>query len=406
MKRVIVIGAGPAGMMAAGQAALRGNRVTLIEKMERAGRKLFITGKGRCNVTNASEPEEHIANAVSNPYFLYSALYTFTPEDTMEFFEKLKVPLKIERGKRVFPKSDKSGDIVKAMERFVLKSGVEMLFNTAVSDIAAEGRKVTAVKCGGSTMPCDSVIIATGGLSYPATGSTGDGYAFAERLGHTITQCQPSLVPIITAEDWVKELMGLSLKNIRLTVKIKGRTVYSDMGEMMFSHFGITGPLVLTASAYINDRMAEKPEIYIDLKPALSEGELDKRLLRDFKKYANKDMRNALDDLLPRKLIPVAIKLSGIDGDKKINVITKEERRRLLSVIKNIKLSAVSVAGYNEAVITKGGVSVDEIDPSTMASRLVEGLYFAGEVIDTDSLTGGFNLQSAFSTGYLAGISC
>ncbi len=405
MKRIVVIGGGPAGMMAAGQAAAKGNRVTLIEKMDRVGRKLFITGKGRCNVTNASDSQEHIANAMSNPYFLYSALYTFTPENTMEFFESLGVPLKVERGKRVFPLSDKSGDIVKAMERFVKKSGAKILLDTSVSDIVAQDGRVTAVKCGSKAIPCDSVVIACGGLSYPATGSTGDGYTLAKALGHTVTRCCPSLVPLKIRED-MAELMGLSLKNIRLTVKIKGRDIYSDMGEMMFTHFGITGPLVLTASAYINERMAEKPEVYIDLKPALNEAELDARLLRDFKKYVNKDIRNALDDLLPKKLILVVIRLSGIDGGKKINAITKDERQRLLRTIKNIRLNVVDTTGYNEAVVTRGGVSTDEIDPSTMASRLVEGLYFAGEVIDVDSLTGGFNLQIAFSTGYLAGISC
>ncbi len=406
MKRVIVIGGGPAGMMAAGHAALKGNKVTLIEKMDRVGRKLFITGKGRCNVTNASDPQELIANTVRNPYFLYSAFYTFTAEDTMAFFEGLGVPLKTERGKRVFPRSDKSGDIVNAMKRFVIKSGAEILLNTSVSHIVAQNGKITAVKCKNRTIPCDCVIIASGGLSYPATGSTGDGYRLAKSLGHTVTKCMPSLVPLRVEEGWIKELMGLSLKNIRLTVCIKGKEIYSDMGEMMFSHFGITGPLVLTASAYINERMAERPEIFIDMKPALSESELDSRLLRDFKKYANKDFRNALGDLLPHRLIPVVTMLSGIDGDKKVNVITKEERQSLLRTIKNIRLRAVSTTGYNEAVVTRGGVSVDEIDPSTMASKLVEGLYFAGEIIDVDSLTGGFNLQTAFSTGYLAGISC
>ncbi len=406
MKNTVVIGGGPAGMMAAGQAALRGQNVTLIEKMERVGRKLFITGKGRCNVTNAADPEEHIANAMGNPYFLYSSVYGFTPSDTMDFFEKLGVPLKTERGKRVFPKSDRSGDIVKAMERFVKSNGVKVLYNTAVTDIIAEDGKIKAAVCGKKTIPCDSIIIATGGLSYPATGSTGDGYRLAKKLGHTVAKCYPSLVPLNVREEWTKELMGLSLKNIKMSVFIEGKEIYSDMGEMMFTHFGITGPLVLTASRYINDRIDKTPVVHIDLKPALSEKELDARLLRDFKKYANKDFKNALNDLLPRKLIPVVIRLTGIDEYKKMNSINKEERAGLLKVIKNIELNVTGTAGYNEAVVTRGGINVDEIDPSTMESKLVKGLYFAGEIIDVDSLTGGFNLQIAFSTGYIAGINC
>ncbi len=406
MKNTVVIGGGPAGMMAAGQAALRGQQVTLIEKKERVGRKLFITGKGRCNVTNASDPEEHISNAMSNPYFLYSSIYGFTPEDTMAFFEGMGVPLKTERGKRVFPVSDKSGDIVKAMEQFVKESGASILYDTAVTDITAEKGRVKAVVCGKRNIPCDSVILATGGLSYPATGSTGDGYRLARKLGHSITKCYPSLVPLKVKEKWVESLMGLSLKNIKMSVLLKGKEIYSDMGEMMFAHFGITGPLVLTASRYIDDKTDERPVIRIDMKPALNEKELDARLLRDIKKYANKDFKNALNDLLPQKLIPIVIMLTGIDESKKANSITKEERARLLKVIKNIELTVTDTAGYNEAVITRGGINVDEIDPSTMESRLVKGLYFAGEIIDVDSLTGGFNLQIAFSTGYIAGTNC
>lgn len=407
MKKVIVIGGGPAGMMAAGQAALRGNTVTLIEKMNRVGRKLYITGKGRCNVTNASDPESLIANTPGNPYFLYSAFYTFTSDSTMEFFEQQGVPVKVERGNRVFPKSEKSNDIVRAMENFVKKSGGKIMYETEVSDIIIENNCVKGVKLkNGTILDCDSIVIATGGLSYPMTGSTGDGYKFAKKVGHTVTKCYPSLVPLKASEKWISDLMGLSLKNISIKVTIDNKEVYSDFGEMMFTHFGVTGPVILSASRYINDKLDENPVIHIDLKPALSAKELDNRLLKDFHKYVNKDFKNALDDLLPQKLIPVIIKLSAIDENKKVNSITKEERTRLLELIKNLTINITDTNGYNEAVVTRGGISVDEIDPSTMESKIVSGLYFAGEVIDVDSFTGGFNLQIAFSTGYLAGTNC
>lgn len=407
MKNVIVIGGGPAGMMAAGQAALRGYRVTLIEKMDRVGRKLYITGKGRCNVTNASDPEELIANTPGNPYFLYSAFYTFDSSALMNFFENLKVPLKVERGNRVFPKSEKSNDIVKAMERFVRSNGCNIMYETEVKDIITENGNIKGVKLKDNTiLYCDSLIIATGGLSYPLTGSTGDGYRFAEKAGHTVTKCYPSLVPLKVREKWTTELMGLSLKNIKIKITIDNNEVYSEFGEMMFTHFGVTGPVIFSASRYINDRIEEKPKLHIDLKPALDSKELDGRILRDFKKYANKDFKNALDDLLPQKIIPVIIRLSKIEPDKKVNSITKEERSRLLEIIKDLPLDITDTAGYNEAVVTRGGVSVDEIDPSTMESKIIKGLYFAGEVIDVDAFTGGFNLQIAFSTGYIAGTNC
>lgn len=407
MKKVIVIGGGPAGMMAAGQAALRGNNVTLIEKMNKAGRKLYITGKGRCNVTNAVDPEGLIANTPGNPYFLYSAFYTFGSDSTMEFFEKLGVPVKVERGNRVFPKSEKSNDIVRAMERFVKSSGCKIMYETEVKDIITDDNKVTGVKLKDNRiLECNSIIIATGGLSYPMTGSTGDGYKFAEKCGHTITKCYPSLVPLKVKEKWISDLMGLSLKNISIKITIDNNEVYSNFGEMMFTHFGVTGPVILSASRYINDRMNEKPKLHIDLKPALSNKELDLRLLKDFQKYLNKDFKNSLDDLLPQKLIPVIIRLSGIDSEKKVNSITKEERAKLLELIKNLTINITDTTGYNEAVVTRGGISTDEIDPSTMESKIIKGLYFAGEVIDVDSFTGGFNLQIAFSTGYLAGINC
>ncbi len=407
MKKVIVIGGGPAGMMAAGQAAMRGESVTLIEKKDRVGRKLFITGKGRCNVTNASDPEGLIANTLGNPYFLYSAFYTFSSSDLMDFFEKRGVPLKTERGSRVFPRSDKSNDIVKAMEKFVVNNGCEVLYNTSAKNIITSGKRVTGVRLSdGRELECESVVIASGGLSYPATGSTGDGYRLASALGHSVTQCYPSLVPLLSDEKWIPLLEGLSLKNIEIKVFAGGKEVYSDFGEMLFTSKGVSGPVILSASRYINDKLSRSPVIYIDLKPALSEKELDARLLRDFRKYNNKDFKNALSDLLPSKLIPVIVSLSGIDADKKVNSITKEERLALLRLIKGLAVHIVDTAGYNEAVVTRGGISTDEIDPSTMQSKLVEGLYFAGEVIDVDALTGGFNLQIAFSTGYVAGNNC
>jgi hypothetical protein len=403
-KRVVVIGGGPAGMLASGLAAEGGCDVTLLEKNERLGKKLFITGKGRCNLTNNSDEENHIANTPGNPYFMYSALYSFNSTAVMDFFEnKLGVPLKTERGNRVFPKSDKSGDIVRALEKYVKKSGVKVVFNAAVQSVEEKDGNVCAVKIKGKTIPCDAVIVATGGLSYPMTGSTGDGYKFAKSLGHKVTKLYPSLVPLKVREKWVSSLMGLSLKNIKINVKIDNKTVYEDFGEMLFTHFGVSGPVILSASRYITERMNEKPELYIDLKPALSEKDLDKRLLKDFEKYANKDFSNALKDLLPQKLIPVIISLSGIEESKKVNVITKAERQKLLSLLKGLKLNITDTTGYNEAVVTDGGVCTDEIDPSTMQSKIVNGLYFAGEVIDVDAYTGGYNLQIAFSTAYLAG---
>ncbi len=406
MKTVVVIGGGPAGMMAAGVAAQKGYKVILLEKKDRVGRKLFITGKGRCNVTNDTDEEGLIANTPGNPYFLYSAYYGFNAQSTMNFFNELGVKLKVERGNRVFPVSDKSGDIVRALEGFIKKNGVELRLDTRADSIIASDGQVTGVKAKGRVISCDRVIIATGGLSYSVTGSDGDGFRFAKNVGHRVTKLYPSLVPLKTKEKWVQELMGLSLKNVSLTVKIDGNKTYSDFGEMLFTHYGISGPLVLTASRYVTDKTDKNIQAYIDLKPALSEKELDARLLRDFNKYANKDFKNALDDLLPLKLIPVIIKLSGIDENKKVNSITKEERQQLLKLLKGLRLTVTGTAGYNEAVVTAGGINVDEIDPSTMESKLVKGLYFAGEVIDVDAFTGGFNLQIAFATGHLAGSSC
>lgn len=408
MSTVVVIGGGPSGMMAAGTAAERGKKVILLEKKDRCGRKLFITGKGRCNVTNDTDPEGLIANTAGNPYFLYSAFYGFTSQDTMDFFEGMGVRVKTERGNRVFPKSDKSGDIVRAMERYIMDSGVELHLNTKAEGILIENSAVCGIKTKKEIIECDSVIIATGGLSYAVTGSDGDGYRFAKSVGHKVTKLYPSLVPLVTKEKWTADLMGLSLKNVRLTIKCEGKDIYSDFGEMLFTHYGISGPLVLTASRYVTDKFDKNKNIeaYIDLKPALNEKELDTRLLKDFSKYANKDFKNALDDLLPLKMIPVIVRLSKIDPYKKVNGITKEERQKLLRLLKGLKLTVTGTSGYNEAVVTAGGIDVNEIDPSTMESKLIKGLFFSGEVIDVDAFTGGFNLQIAFATGRLAGMNC
>lgn len=404
MKNTVVIGAGPAGMIASGFAAKNNNKVILFEKNKKIGRKLFITGKGRCNVTNACDVEELIQNTPGNPYFLYSAFYTFDSYQTMNFFEELGVKTKIERGNRVFPVSEKSSDIVKALGRFMEQNGVDLKLNHKVENLILENNKITKVIVNGKTIDVDNVIIATGGLSYPVTGSDGDGHKMAKKLGHKITKLYPSLVPLKTSEKWCKDLQGLSLKNIELSVFIDGKNIYKNFGEMMFTHFGITGPLVLKASrSLVGQYDKHKITAFIDLKPALTEKELDTRILKDFEKFINKDFKNSLYELLPQKLIPIIIKLSNIDENKKVNSITKDERKKLCNLIKKMPLTIIGDNGYNEAVVTAGGVCVDEIDPSTMQSKIIKNLYFAGEVIDVDSYTGGFNLQIAFATGYLAG---
>ncbi len=402
MKKTIVIGGGPAGMIASGFAA-KNNEVILFEKNHKLGRKLFITGKGRCNVTNACDPEELIQNTPGNPYFLYSAFYTFDSYATMNFFEQLGVKVKVERGNRVFPVSEKSSDIVKALIRFMENNNVDIRLNSKVEDLIVENNKIVKAIVNGKSIEVENVIIATGGLSYPVTGSDGDGYKFAKKMGHKITKLYPSLVPLKTAEKWCSQLQGLSLKNIELNIFINNKSVYKGFGEMMFTHFGITGPLVLKASRSLIGKYNQSITGYIDLKPALTEKELDNRILRDFEKFINKSFKNSLDELLPQKIIPIIIKLSNIDENKKVNSVTKDERKKLCDIIKRLPITITGDNGYNEAVVTAGGVCVDEIDPSTMKSKIIENLYFAGEVIDVDSYTGGFNLQIAFSTGYLAG---
>ena len=406
MSHVLVIGGGAAGMMSAIAAARNGHTVTLFEKNEKCGKKIYITGKGRCNVTNASDLEVIFDNMMSNKKFLYSSFYTFTNTDLMDFFEEIGLPLKVERGNRVFPVSDKSSDVIAALVREMNRLGVEVRYHSTVEDIVVKDGKAVGVKINKKVVYGDAVVICTGGLSYAVTGSTGDGYRFATSVGHTIKECKPSLVPFNIKESFVKNLQGLALKNVELTLKAGKKTLYQNFGEMLFTHFGISGPLVLSASSYAGGyNKGGELTVSIDLKPALDFEHLDARLLRDFEKNINKKFANSLDELLPKKLIPVIIERSGINPEKKVNTVTKEERQNLVRLMKAFTMTVASLAGYNQAVITKGGVKVNEVDPSTMESKLVQGLYFAGEVLDLDALTGGFNLQIAWSTAYLAGIS-
>ena len=405
-KTVAIVGGGAAGLMAACAAAENGNEVILFERNSRPARKVMITGKGRCNVTNNCDTEAFMRNTPHGSRFMYSAINAFSADDTISFFESRGVHLKTERGNRVFPVSDKAVDIVDALVDSVKKLDVKII-NARVTDIICDNGKAVGVSCeNGKDFSADRVIIATGGMSYPVTGSTGDGYKMAERVGHTVTELRPSIVPIMTKEGFCSRLCGLSLKNVTLTLFEEGKKkpIFSELGEMMFTDFGITGPLVLSASAYVN----KAPELYsikVDLKPALDAETLDKRILRDFAAELNKDFINFLDALLPKRLISVVVNLSGIEPRKKVNGITREERSRLVTVIKGLSLSVLRLRPIEEAVVTSGGISLKEINPATMESKLISGLYFAGEIIDVDCFTGGFNLQTAFSTGYLAGIS-
>lgn len=402
MKSVVVIGAGPAGMMAAIRASIN-NKVILLESNDKIGKKLFITGKGRCNVTNKKDISEFFDYIPGNPEFLYSSLYTFTNENTIEFFERLKVELKVERGGRVFPVSDKSSDIIRAFEREIRNSNVDLRLNSKVKDVIVCENKISKVILeNGEEINGDHFIICTGGVSYPLTGSTGVGHKIAKKVGHKIIDLKPSLVPIETKETWVKEVQGLSLRNIELSVIVNGKTLFLDRGEMLFSHYGVTGPLVLSGSRYV--KQTEKNAILsINLKPALTEEELDKRVQSDFAKYLNKDIKNALNELLPSRLINVVINESKIDQDKKVNSITKVERKALVNTIQNLKLTVKGLRPIEEAIVTAGGVSTREVNPSTMRSKVIENLSFAGEVIDVDAFTGGYNIQIALSTGYIAG---
>lgn len=468
MNKIIVVGGGAAGMMAAIAAARAGARVCLIEKNEKLGKKIFITGKGRCNVTNAGDMETLFANCVSNEKFLYSAFYGFDNRAVMDLIEKAGCPLKIERGDRVFPISDHSSDVIAALSRELRRLEVEIMLHTRVKELLVETSSVDSSEteehvgenlivktsfqeCSqpritgvllddGRRMLAERVIVATGGLSYPTTGSTGDGYRFALDTGHRMTDTMPSLVPMETEESWCKDIMGLALKNVSVRLSDGKKSIYEGFGEMLFTHFGISGPLVLSASSYYvhwlaavkkknakknadnkknadkntdkkNDRcdvagaVPTRARFYIDLKPALDEEQLDKRILRDFEENINKQFKNAIIGLFPAKLVPIMISLSGIHPDKKVNEISREERRNFVKLIKNLPLTVTGVRDYNEAIITQGGIMVKDINPSTMESKKVSGLYFAGEVLDLDALTGGFNLQIAWSTGYLAGAS-
>lgn len=408
MSNVIVVGGGAAGMMAAIFAARNGQNVTLLEKNEKLGKKIFITGKGRCNITNASEIEDLFSAVISNPKFLYSGFYSFTNDQVIHFFEELGVATKIERGNRVFPVSDHSSDVIAALASEMQHLKVKVQLHCEVKELLINNEKeIKGVRlANGKKMTADAVVVATGGISYPSTGSTGDGYRFARNCGHKVTELFPSLVPMEVKEWYAKELQGLSLKNIEIHITDGKKKLYDEFGEMLFTHYGVTGPVILSASSIVGKTLEKKELVlHIDLKPALAEEQLDKRLLREFEANHNKQFKNAIDSLLPAKLRPVIIELSGIEEEKKVHEITKEERLNLLRLIKDFHMTLTGLRGYNEAIITKGGISVKEIDPGTMESKLIKNLYFAGEVLDLDAVTGGYNLQIAWSTGYLAGIS-
>ena len=408
MNKVIVVGGGAAGMMAAISAADSGAEVILIEKNEKLGEKVYITGKGRCNITNESDVENLLKNVRSNPKFLYSAFYTFDSYRMMDFLEGEGLKLKTERGNRVFPESDKSSDVIKTLKKALEKRKVKIVLNTKVLKIEIKDGICHGVivqsgdKSGSYT--ADKVIVATGGCSYQSTGSTGDGYRFAKDADIKVTKCYPSLVPFNIGSDIPKRLQGLSLRNVKVTLSDKGKVLYEELGEMLFTHFGVSGPLVLSASTLASGKDVSQMELSIDLKPALSKEQLDERILRDFSENRNSYFKNSLSRLLPAKMIPVIVELSEIDEKKQVNNITKEERNRLVNLLKRLTFKVESLRGFNEAIITKGGVSVKEINPGTMEAKKVKGLFFAGEVLDLDAVTGGYNLQIAWSTGYLAGM--
>ncbi len=406
MKKIIV-GGGAAGMMAAIQSAGRGQEVTLIEKNEKLGKKLFITGKGRCNLTNACDVSDLFSAVVSNPKFLYSAFYAFTNQDTIHFFHSLGLKTKTERGQRVFPGSDKSSDVISALERECRRLGVEIRLNREADHLLVRQGRVCGVSLrDGTVEPADAVVFATGGVTYPSTGSTGDGHRMAEEAGHRVTKLRPGLTGMTTREAVGERLRGLTLKNCGIYIAGggAGKKQIRDFGELLFTHYGVSGPVILTASSRAGDWLADGPlELHIDMKPALDTEVLDRRVLRDFEKGMNRSAKNALQYLLPKSMILPVLERAGIPEDRKVHQITREERRRLLNTVKDFTLTLTGLRDRDEAIITRGGVSVREVDPSTMESRVVKGLYFAGEILDLDALTGGFNLQIAWSTGYLAG---
>ena len=406
MSKVLVIGGGAAGMMAAYAAGMCGHEVTLLEQNEKLGKKIYITGKGRCNFTNASPLEEIMQAVVSNPKFLYSAFYTFSNDAVMDFFENQGMPYKIERGNRAFPVSDRASDVIRALECAMKEQNVRIRLHTQVRELLIEDDKATGVLLtNGDKIMADSLILATGGLSYPTTGSTGDGHTMAKNSGHKIVTPRPALVPLTTKEEYILRMQGLSLKNVSLKIKDEKRVIYDAFGEMLFTHFGVSGPLVLSASSVLSRHFPREYQAYIDLKPALSEEVLNERLLREFSERPNQHIKAVFQQLLPAKMIPVMIELSQISMDKPVNAITKEERRRLVGLFKAFPFTITGTRGFKEAIITQGGVSVKDIDPATMESKRIKDLYLVGELLDLDALTGGYNLQIAWSTGYLAGIS-
>lgn len=408
MSKVIVIGAGAAGMMAAYSAALNNHEVIIIEKNEKCGKKIYITGKGRCNITNACDAEEFFDMMISNKKFMYSPFYSMTNYQVMDLFEQtFGLKIKTERGNRVFPLSDKSSDVINSLIKAIKKQGVTVKLGVSVNELIIENDEIKGVKTDDGIYKADSVIVATGGLSYPSTGSTGDGYKFAKYAGHEVTKLMPALVPLETKEKWVTELQGLSLKNIKVSFTCDNKELYSDFGEMIFTHFGVSGPVILSASSLLTKRLHNNNviKLSIDLKPALTLEQLDKRIMRDFEEQSNQQFKNSLGKLLPKKIIPVIISLTGINSKKQVNAITKEERMKLAKTLKNLECTITKPRGFNEAIITQGGINVKEINPATMESKICKGLYFAGEVLDVDAVTGGYNLQIAWSTGYLAGLS-
>ncbi len=406
MRRAVIVGGGAAGLIAAGTAARRGVETLVVERSSRPARKILVTGKGRCNVTNNCDREDFLRNVPRNPRFLYAAYNALSPQELMALVEEQGVPLKTERGRRVFPCSDKAMDIADALQRYAASAGSKVLQGRAVA-LRLEEDRVTGVSLeSGETISCDSLLVATGGLSYPGTGSTGDGYALAKQAGHSIVPCVPSLVPLTVENGFVPRLQGLSLRNIQVrAVNVRtGKVIFEDFGELLFTHFGLSGPVILSMSAHLEGMEPGKYAVHLDLKPALSPEQLDQRLLRDFFDNRNRDFINALNGLLPRRLAPVMVALSGISPSTKVHQVTKEQRRRLAALLKDMVFPVRGFRPVEEAVVTRGGVNVKEVNPRTMASRLAQGLFFAGEVLDVDGYTGGYNLQIAFSTGYLAGL--
>ena len=408
MSNIVVVGGGAAGMMGALIAAEGDNHVVLLEKNEKLGKKLFITGKGRCNITNDCDVEELLKNVVTNEKFLYSSLYGFDSQTTQHFFEKLGVQLKIERGNRVFPASDHSSDVIKVLQNAMIRQGVEIRTGCEVTKILTEEKQGVVSASGvvladGKKIQADKILLATGGISYPLTGSTGEGHKIAERTGHTVTEMFPALVPLKIREEWCHTLMGLSLKNVKVSFGTEKKQIYEEFGEMLFTHYGVSGPIVISASSYLTQKLkSQELTMYIDLKPALSTEQLDRRIQKDFEENLNKNFKNAVTGLFPAKLTPVMIMLSGISAEKKVNEITREERKNFVDLIKKLPLTVTGTADFNEAIITQGGVSVKDVNPSTMESKKVHNLFFAGEIMDLDALTGGYNLQIAWSTAFLA----